>query len=523
MKRYAIATLLLTAVVLASPAALAADADSPDVLTLHVRSRVEHPVSSGQFKIVYETLRWDPRKTAVIICDMWDTLCCKIPADRVAEMAPRMNEVVAAARKKGVLIVHAPSGNVDFYKDTPQRKLALQAPKVETKVPLKGWCYLDKDREPALPIDDSDNGWEGPRLPGRPQTRQHEAIKIEEGDAVDASMQVYYLIQQRGIENVILMGVHTNMCVLGRPFGIRQLVYQGKNVVLMRDMTDSLYNPKRKPYVSHFRGTEMVIEHIEKYWCPTVTSTDLLGKPAFRFKGDTRPHVALIVSDDHYGADKTLPVFAQMLRRRYECYATVLHGQGTSDIPHTEELEAADCLVLFIRRLALPGKQLDRIRAYLDAGKPLIGLRTSSHAFDVHGKAKPGQSEWPEFDAAVQGGNYHGHGPNPLGTDVTNVPEAADHPILAGVKPDKWHSTGSLYYTAPIDPGATLLMTGSIQDRVEPLTWTRTYKKARVFYSALGHPDDFKEPQFRKLLVNAVYWSMDRPVPKAAGPATPDN
>ena len=85
------------------------------------------------------------------------------------------------------------------------------------------------------------------------------------------------------------MGVHINMCVLDRPFAIRRMLSLGKNVLLMRDMTDTMYNPHMRPFVSHFRGTELVVEHIERYLCPTITSTDLTGKPAFRFEGDLRP------------------------------------------------------------------------------------------------------------------------------------------------------------------------------------------------------------------------------------------
>src|SRR5262249_13612359 len=108
-------------------------------------------------------------------------------------------------------------------------------------------------------------------------------------DAIsDNGEEVYGLLHAHGIENVILMGVHTNMCVLGRPFSIRQLVRWGKNVVLMRDMTDAMYNPDGPPFVSHFEGTDLVVEHIEKYWCPTVTSADITGKAAFRFRADTR-------------------------------------------------------------------------------------------------------------------------------------------------------------------------------------------------------------------------------------------
>jgi hypothetical protein len=72
------------------------------------------------------------------------------------------------------------------------------------------------------------------------------------------------------------MGVHTNMCVLNRPFAIKQLVRWGVPVALVRDLTDAMYNPARAPYVSHAAGTELVIGYIERFWCPSVTSQDLL-------------------------------------------------------------------------------------------------------------------------------------------------------------------------------------------------------------------------------------------------------
>ena len=498
----------------------AAFGGEPEDATLKflARSRVEDPEGSGEFSITYDTIAWDPAKTAIIICDMWDTMCCKIVADRVAELAPRMNEVVSEARRRGVLIVHCPSNTMDYYKDTPQRQRCLDAPEVATDVELK-WNKLDSTREAPLPIDDSDGGWEGPVTPGpAPQTHQHDAIHIAPEDAIGDSSDVIYLLYERGIENVILMGVHTNMCVLGRPFGIRQLTYLGKNVALMRDMTDGLYNPEQPPHVSHFRGTELVVEHIEKYWCPTITSTDLLGRPAFRFAGDKRPHVAFIVSDDHYGADKTLPRFAQYLRESHRMHCTVLHGQGEPDIPQVAELSAADAAVLFVRRLGLPAGRLKALQDYVNAGKPLVALRTASHAFTMNLNDPPGfrvpegRAEWREFDHDVLGGSYSGHGANKLGTDVRIVPEMATHPILRGIPEAEWHSTGSLYFVSPMAEDATVLMTGAIPDREEPLTWVRE-RNGRMVYSGLGHPDDFGQPQFVRLLTNAIYWAMDREAP----------
>ena len=97
-------------------------------------------------------------------------------------------------------------------------------------------------------------------------------------------------MEAEGIKNVILVGVHTNMCVLGRPFGLRRLASNAKNVVLCRDLTDTMYNPDMWPYVSHFEGTDLIIEHIEKWVCPTITSDQLLGDEPFRFENDTRTH-----------------------------------------------------------------------------------------------------------------------------------------------------------------------------------------------------------------------------------------
>ena len=109
---------------------------------------------------------------------------------------------------------------------------------------------------------------------------------LTEGDAITDSAEAFYLMRQRGLTNVLVMGVHENMCVLGRPFAIRQMVAQGQNVLLMRDMTDTMYNPRSWPHVDHFTGTDLVIEHVEKHWCPSFTSTDLTGKKPFRFAED---------------------------------------------------------------------------------------------------------------------------------------------------------------------------------------------------------------------------------------------
>ena len=250
-------------------------------------------------KVKTEWITWKPEKTAIIVCDMWDDHWCKSASRRVGEMAPALNAMLKAARAKGIFIIHAPSSVVDFYKNTPQRKLAQKAPFAKAPIKLStsprwgtAWCWTDGKREGVLPIDDSDMGCscKGEKCEIREAwKRQNKLIDMVKGDALtDNGQETYNLLAERQIDNVILCGVHLNMCVLGRPFAIRQMVKLGKNVALMRDMTDTMYNPERPPGVDHFTGTDLVIEHVEKFWCPSFTSTDITGKEAFRFKEDKR-------------------------------------------------------------------------------------------------------------------------------------------------------------------------------------------------------------------------------------------
>jgi nicotinamidase-related amidase len=492
--------------------ALTCGAAAP-VLELHTRARQVDADDPLGIRIVSKTVQWNPKKTAVIVCDMWDEHWCRGATARVAEMAPRMNDVLVELRRRGVLVVHAPSDTMEFYRDAPQRIETLAAPAVEMPVPLKRWCGLDAQREAALPIDDADGGCDTPGdSPRRAWKRQIDTLRIEPGDAIGDGFEVVHRLQQRGIENVIIMGVHTNMCVLGRPFGIRQLMYQGKNVLLMRDMTDAMYNPASRPKISHFGGTDRVVAHIEQHWCPTITSADVLGGAPFRFKGDDRPRVVALVNEDEYEAEQSLSDFAARLERQFDFGCTVLNGRGKFSIEGIEAIEKADLMMLYVRRRPLPKEQLDAIRAHLDAGRPLVALRTASHAFAVRGAAPTGIEQWPTFDRDVLGCEYRNHAGNALGTAVSPRAGAEKHALLANVAPLAWTSRGSLYHSTLVDDGATVLLEGRAGDFVEPVAWTRQYKKARVYYTSLGHPADFAEPAFRQLMINAVHWALDRPV-----------
>jgi hypothetical protein len=215
-------------------------------LQLHLRSRAETPPGSGQWQEISRLQELPAREAAILICDMWDQHWCRSASRRCDAIAHRMAPVIEAARARGVTIIHAPSDCMQFYQDTPQRRRMLDLAPVEPPEPRA-------IEEPPLPIDDSDNGCDD-----EPQdrvykawTRQHPALRIAEEDVIsDNGREVYSLLRHRGIRTVLIMGV--------------------------RDLTDTMYNPRMRPFVSHEEGTALVVEHIERYWCPTVLSEDLV-------------------------------------------------------------------------------------------------------------------------------------------------------------------------------------------------------------------------------------------------------
>ena len=491
--------------------------------SLKLRCRTRSAVADGsqRYRAVTNTVDWKPSETAIVICDMWNNHYCRNAARRVAEMAPRMNQVIKQARKQGVLIIHSPSGCMDQYKDMPQRKLAQQAPKFETKIPLQGWCYQNDKHEPKLPVaigqPCDDDGLIRPRV--RFFQHQIRTLEIAEGDAITDSAEAFYLMKQRGIKNIIIMGVHTNMCVLGRPFGIRQMVYQGQNVVLMRDMTDTMYNPRDEPFVNHFTGNDLVFEHIERYWCPTITSADILGGDPFRFPGDKRQHLVVVMAEKGYDTAQTLPPFAlQNFGGAFKITCVYANASNRNDIPGIEELNQADVAIWSIRRRTLPAKQLNILRKYISDGKPLVALRTTSHAFCLsQGQPESGLADWPEFDQEVLGGHYQKDYGNTNQTRVFMAEGMAGHPIMNGVRSDEFPVFGSLYHSQPLAADAAPLLFGRAQDVAdkEPVAWSRQRPNGgKVFYTSLGHPQDFTLPDFQHMLRNAVYWAADLPTPQ---------
>jgi nicotinamidase-related amidase len=279
-------------------------------LQLKLRKQLETGKDSKRYQTVVQAERWDPTRTAVIACDVWDLHHCLNAVRRVEELGPVLNRFLQEARRRGVTVIHAPSDCMDAYKEHPARLRALAVPRAKNlPKDIGSWCArIPAEERGQYPIDQADGGedddpaehaaWQAKlekmgRNPKAPWKKESDLLTIDDHDYIsDKGEEIWSILQQRGIDNVILTGVHTNMCVLGRPFGLRQMAKNGKKVVLVRDLTDTMYNPKRWPYVSHFAGTDLIVAHIERHVCPTITSDQLLGGKPFRFKNDKRPESA---------------------------------------------------------------------------------------------------------------------------------------------------------------------------------------------------------------------------------------
>lgn len=538
--------LISATMITAGASQLFGDRIEDGVLPIQMRHRTAIDPDSGVFTVRFREELWKPDETAIIVCDMWDAHRSINATQRVGKLAPRMNEVLTEARERGVTIIHAPSGCMKFYKDHPARQRVADVPKIKSLPDqINQWCQaLLSEEVGTYPLDQSDGGiddnpaerarWHEVlkgigRNPDAPSIRQIDVLEIDpKRDYItDNGVENWSILEHAGIESVIVLGVHTNMGVLGRPFGLRQMAKAGKNVVLMRDMTDTMYNPAKWPYVNHFSGTDLIVEHIEKYVCPTITSDQLIGGESFVFRDDGRPHVAVIIGESEYHTSDTLPGFTETYLKR-ECRLTYMIGddERRTHISHLGELKTVDVMLMSVRRRVLPSDEMAKIRSFVTEGKPIVAIKTSSHAFAPHpNHPKTGDFQgWETFDRDVLGGFYQQHHGDDEPTFVWVDSSAASHPITKGLPSEPWKTSSLLYRHAPLNDGATPLINGRVADRkpYEPVAWVYKNKYGgNVFYTMLGHPDDFKDVRFIRLLRNATYWAADLEVPEDLKVALP--
>lgn len=511
---------------------------------LELQLRDQHPISEGaeQFHRLVRTETWQPAQTAVIVCDMWDSHHCVNAVRRGAELAPRIDSFVRAMRTRGAAIIHAPSSCMEHYAQHPARIRAEATPLVESMpADIGTWCVqIPAEAAATYPLDQSAGGedddpdehrqWvqrlkaigRDPQLPWQAQTAAI-AIDPKQDYISDSGPEIWSILAERGVSNVILTGVHTNMCVLGRPFGLRRLAMGGKNVVLARDLTDTMYDPAAWPYANHFTGTDLIVSHIERYVCPTISSDQVLGGQEFRYASDRRPHLVMLIAEDEYKTNTTLPRFAaKHLSQHFRvtnCYA---RESEPSQLVGIEDVASADALLISVRRRTLPTRDLELVREFVARGKPMIGIRTASHAFSLRkGEPPTGLAAWPEFDAEVWGGSYSGHYTNDLHAMLV-PPDASAiaHPIVAAAGfTSSFKPGGSLYKTAPLLPGTQLLLVGSVPNAEipQPLAWTFVRNDGgRSFYTSLGHVDDFAQAEFEALLSAAIHWACGLEPPTLA-------
>jgi hypothetical protein len=214
------------------------------------------------------------------------------------------------------------------------------------------------------------------------------------------------------------------------------------------------------------------------FFLATLTTADAGDK--------TKPlRVCLVSGSLEYDSDASLGALQKYLEKNYRIECSRAFRKTDSDVPGLDNLDRCDVMVLLTRRLTM-------------AGKPLVGIRTASHAFQ----------NWLDLDKEVLGGNYKMHYPaGPvMGVAVTDAGKG--HPILAGVKPFK--SQGSLYRNTGLAKDANVLLTGSIPEHTEPIAWTRNYKGGRIFYTSLGHQKDFEDENFVRMIANALFWTTNR-------------
>jgi type 1 glutamine amidotransferase len=260
-------------------------------------------------------------------------------------------------------------------------------------------------------------------------------------------------------------------------------------------------------------------------------------------------HIVLISGDQEYRSEETIPQLAKILARRHGFTCTVLFTvdpqRGTvnpnvNNVPGLEALKTADLMVIFTRFLALPDDQLEHIDAYLAAGKPVIGLRTSTHAFN----GIPGKSKFAKFNngSGVKGweggfgkhilgeqwvDHHGGHGRE--GTRGIVAKGQEEHPILKGIGAGEIFGTTDVYTVKlPLPGDSTPLVLGEVtetlkpdskavsgkkNDPMMPVAWTKTYKGAgetsgRVFTTTMGASQDLQFEGTRRMLVNGCYWAL---------------
>lgn len=206
-----------------------------------------------------------------------------------------------------------------------------------------------------------------------------------------------------------------------------------------------------------------------------------------------------LIGIGEYEAAKSMAAFKDHLEKHFHVACTT-SLKSAKDLENLDKLKEADVMIVFARRMKLPEEQMALIRAHWEKGKPIVAMRTASHAFQPADNAL--------FDGKVLGGAYRGSGSYSKPFDALVVPEQKKHPVLDGV--GKITSKGYYGNGKLAEDALVLQVVDSTRKTPQPVTWLHTYKGGRTFYTSMGVPEDFRNETFRKLLANAVFWTARR-------------
>ena len=234
-----------------------------------------------------------------------------------------------------------------------------------------------------------------------------------------------------------------------------------------------------------------------------------------------QPHVVFVTGDDEYRSEYSMPAIARILEARHGVRTSVAYARPTpqtnNNIEGLDALKTADLAVFFLRWRNLPDDQLKLILDYVASGKPLAGLRTTTHAF-LFPKGSPHEGLNDGFGREVFGQKWFRHHGSRSTTEVTAIDAASGHPVLRGVSAS-FQVRSWLYTVEPLAGDCTRLLSGKAvnpqgkDESPQPVAWVKTHKGARVFFTTLGHPEDFCEPSMRRLIVNGILWALGRDIP----------
>jgi hypothetical protein len=277
-----------------------------------------------------------------------------------------------------------------------------------------------------------------------------------------------------------------------------------------------------------------------------------LAKDSAVYEGKRGPgkgkHIVFLSGDEEYRSEEALPMLAKILAVRHEFKCTVLFAinptnhtidpVNRNNIPGMEALATADLCVMLLRFRELPDTQMKHFVDYLNSGKPIIGLRTSTHAFAYKDNTNSPYARFDWKNKAWPGGfgqqvlgetwvNHHGKHGSESTRGVVNT-EYKQHPIVRGVT-DIWGPT-DVYGVTHLPKDATVLVWGQVlagmkpadsplegpkNNPMMPLVWLRDYtgekgKTSKIVTTTMGAAVDLESEGLRRLIVNACYWAVGR-------------